>query len=66
MTRKTKETFGGLESLYSNYGPQDAYLTNDTCIPRYPWNMPTRDLSRSILYYPAIYDNMFEQYSKYF
>jgi hypothetical protein len=66
ITYQTKETFGGLVSLYSNYGPQDAYLTKDNYGPTYLWNMPTRVMSRSVLYYPAIYSNMFDLYNNYF
>ena len=61
---------GGLQSLYSNDGMQDTYLTleND---PNYydpykywrgiPWNVPTRNLDR-VTFYPYLYENYVDRY----
>ena len=65
-----QEDFGALQSLYSNDGIQDQYLTieND---PRYfdpyrywrgiPWNLPTRDLNR-VGFYPYLYEHYVDRY----
>jgi hypothetical protein len=66
----TDENFGALQSLYSNDGIQDRYLTleND---PEYydpykywrgiPWNLPTRNLNR-LTFYPYLYENYVDRY----
>jgi hypothetical protein len=69
---KTKENFGALQSLYSNDGPQDAYLTieNDPSLFYDPygywrgvtWNVPTRNLN-TISYYPYLYENHIDRYN---
>jgi len=68
---KTKEEFGALQSLYSNDGPQDAYLTieNDPSLYYDPygywrgvtWDLPTRNLS-TISYYPYLYERYIDRY----
>lgn len=71
--KKTKEEFGALQSLYSNDGIQDAYLTleNDPDNPYYQdpyaywrnvtWDLPTRNLQR-IIYYPYLYEYQVDRY----
>jgi hypothetical protein len=66
------EKFGALQSLYSNDGIQDAYLTleND---PRYTdpyaywrgvtWDLPTRNLNR-LIYYPYLYEYYIDRYGR--
>lgn len=61
---------GALQSLYSNDGMQDIYLTleND---PKYydpykywrgvPWDIPTRNLDR-VTFYPYLYENYVDRY----
>lgn len=66
-----KEKFGALQSLYSNDGPQDAYLTveNDPNLFYDPygywrgvtWNLPTRNLN-VITYYPYLYERQIDRY----
>jgi hypothetical protein len=70
----SKENFGALQSLYSNDGIQDAYLTieNDPDNPNHfdqyaywrgvTWNLPTRNLNR-MSYYPFEYDNFIDRYA---
>jgi len=65
------ENFGALQSLYSNDGIQDQYLTIDTSSrghyrpykywDRYPWNLPTRNLNR-VVFYPYMYEYYFDRY----
>jgi len=65
------ETFGALQSLYSNDGPQDAYLTieNDPYLYYDPygywrgvtWNLPTRDLDVTT-FYPYLYERYIDRY----
>jgi hypothetical protein len=67
----SKEKFGALQSLYSNDGPQDAYLTieNDPNLYYDPygywrgvtWDLPTRNLS-TISYYPYLYERYIDRY----
>jgi len=69
------ENFGALQSLYSNDGIQDAYLTieNDQDDPAYhdpyaywrgvTWNLPTRNLNR-IMFYPYLYEYYVDRYGK--
>jgi len=71
MTPSDKEKFGALQSLYSNDGPQDAYLTveNDPNLFYDPygywrgvtWNLPTRNLN-VITYYPYLYERQIDRY----
>lgn len=66
------ENFGALQSLYSNDGIQDAYLTIENDPVRFndpyrywrglTWNLPTRNL-HTITYYPFLYDHMLDRYS---
>jgi hypothetical protein len=54
---------GALQSLYSNRGIQDTYLTNtdpnDMLIQDYmPWDLPTRQLNR-IIFYPISYNGTY-------
>ncbi|VBB18606.1 hypothetical protein YASMINEVIRUS_1069 [Yasminevirus sp. GU-2018] len=66
-----KENFGALQSLYSNDGPQDAYLTveNDPDLYYDPygywrgvtWNLPTRNIN-SIAFYPHLYERYIDRY----
>jgi len=54
---------GALQSLYSNRGLQDTYLTNtdpyDMLIQDYmPWDLPTRQLNR-IIFYPISYNGTY-------
>jgi hypothetical protein len=68
------ENFGALQSLYSNDGIQDAYLTieNDPDDPSnydpyaywrgVTWDLPTRNLNK-MYYYPTQYDNFVDRYS---
>jgi hypothetical protein len=70
-----KEDFGALQSLYSNDGIQDAYLTieNDPDNPNnydpygywrgVTWNLPTRNLNR-IIFYPYLYEYYVDKYAK--
>lgn len=63
------EKFGALQSLYSNDGIEDAYLTieNDPDDPvnhdpyaywrGLTWNLPTRNLN-GIISYPYLYESM--------
>ena len=63
--RYSPERFGALQSLYSNDGIQDAYLTveNDPDVYYDPynywrnitWNLPTRNLM-ALSSYPYLYD----------
>ena len=71
------ENFGALQSLYSNDGIQDAYLTieNDPTNPNLydpyaywrgvTWNLPTRNLHRAI-YYPYLYEYYIDRYSRFY
>lgn len=73
--QKDTENFGALQSLYSNDGIQDAYLTieNDPDDPsKYDpysfwrgvtWNLPTRNLNK-IMFYPYLYENYVDRYGK--
>lgn len=63
-----KENFGALQSLYSNDGIQDQYLTiNDSYFDPYkywrsvPWNLPTRNLNKMV-FYPFLYENIIDRY----
>lgn len=72
---KDTENFGALQSLYSNDGIEDAYLTieNDPDNPAYhdpyaywrgvTWNLPTRNLNR-IMFYPYLYESYVDRYGK--
>jgi hypothetical protein len=65
------EKYGALQSLHSNDGIQDAYLTieNDPSLYYDPygywrgvvWNLPTRNLGRMI-YYPYLYEHQVDRY----
>lgn len=65
------EKFGALQSLYSNDGPQDAYLTieNDPNLFYDPygywrgvtWDLPTRNLN-VVTYYPYLYERQIDRY----
>ena len=66
-----EENFGALQSLYSNDGIQDAYLTIDNDSTNYDpyaywrgvtWDLPTRNLNK-MYYYPTQYDNFVDRYS---
>ena len=69
--KKTNENFGALQSLYSNDGPQDAYLTieNDSnenydqyeYLRNNTWNIPTRNLG-TIVSYPYLYEKNTDMY----
>jgi hypothetical protein len=71
----TRERFGALQSLYSNDGIQDAYLTvendpdNPTIYDPYAywrgvaWDLPTRNLNRMV-YYPYLYENYIDRYGR--
>jgi hypothetical protein len=73
--QKDIENFGALQSLYSNDGIQDAYLTieNDPDDPAnhdpyaywrgVTWNLPTRNLNR-IMFYPYLYEYYVDRYAK--
>lgn len=64
---------GALQSLYSNDGIQDSYLTvNDDDKLEYdgyrywrgvPWDLPTRNLDR-IVYYPYLYEYHIDRYGR--
>jgi hypothetical protein len=68
-----EENFGALQSLYSNDGIQDAYLTleNDPDNPYYQdpyaywrnvtWDLPTRNLHR-VVFYPYLYEYNVDRY----
>lgn len=64
-----KEKFdGALQSLYSNDGIQDQYLTvDDSYFDPYkywrsvPWNLPTRNLGE-MSFYPFLYENYIDRY----
>lgn len=68
------EMFGGggaLQSLYSNDGIQDQYLTGNYERNGYNpyeywkdiiWNLPTRNLDK-LIYYPFLYDEQIDRYS---
>jgi hypothetical protein len=70
---KKTEKFGALQSLYSNDGIQDAYLTleNDPDNPYYQdpyaywrdvtWDLPTRNLHR-VAFYPYLYEYQVDRY----
>ncbi len=71
-----KEKFGGVgvyDSLYSNDGIQDIYLTvnNDrrgyydpyAYWSGYPWWLPTRNLN-SMVFYPYLYDYYADRYGR--
>lgn len=70
--KKNAENFGALQSLYSNDGPQDAYLTieNDPAYFYDPygywrgvtWNLPTRNLS-TVSYSPFLYERYIDRYN---
>jgi len=67
------EGLGALQSLYSNDGIQDAYLTleNDPDNPFYQdpygywrdvtWDLPTRNLHR-VIFYPYLYEYQVDRY----
>ncbi len=66
------EQFGALQSLYSNDGIQDAYLTVEGDGSIYdpykywrgvPWNLPTRNLDR-IAFYPFSFEHQIDRYGK--
>lgn len=66
-----KENFGALQSLYSNDGIQDAYLTTDndgiyTDAYKYwrgvPWDLPTRNLG-TLESYPYLYEYHLDRYA---
>lgn len=69
--KENKENFGALQSLYSNDGAQDAYLTveNDPDLNYDPygywrpvmWDLPTRNLT-SVAYYPYLYERHIDRY----
>ena len=66
--KKNKEDFGALQSLYSNDGIQDQYLTtSDSYFDPYkywrsvPWNLPTRNLNEMV-FYPFLYENIIDRY----
>lgn len=71
-SNKREERFGALQSLYSNDGPQDAYLTieNDPNLYYDPygywrgvtWNLPTRNLN-AIAFYPYLYERYVDRYA---
>lgn len=70
-----KENFGALQSLYSNDGIQDAYLTleNDPNNPYYQdpyaywrgvtWDLPTRNI-HAVVAYPYLYENHIDRYGR--
>jgi len=70
-TVTSTENFGALQSLYSNDGPQDAYLTveNDPSYYYDPygywrgvtWNLPTRNLD-AVTFYPYLYERNIDRY----
>lgn len=74
-TISKSEHFGALQSLYSNDGPQDAYLTieNDPAFYYDPygywrgvtWNLPTRNLS-TVSYSPYLYERYIDRYNTFF
>jgi hypothetical protein len=65
---------GALQSLYSNHGIQDTYLTSDHGPGnRDPyeywrgiaWDLPTRNLDEVIFYpYPYLYENYVDRYAR--
>jgi hypothetical protein len=68
------ENFGALQSLYSNDGIQDTYLTinnddNPYYFDRYkywrgiPFDLPTRNLDR-VAFYPYLYDYYLDRYGR--
>jgi len=67
------ENFGALQSLYSNDGIQDSYLTvRDDDAENYDpykywrgvtWDLPTRNLN-SLVYYPYLYEYQFDRYGR--
>lgn len=69
---KSTEEFGALQSLYSNDGIQDAYLTveNDPNLYYDPygywrgvaWNLPTRNLN-AMAFYPYLYERFIDRYA---
>lgn len=71
-TNCNNEKFGALQSLYSNDGIQDAYLTKPVDRGYYdpykywrgiPWHLPTRNLQK-IVYYPYLYEYNVDRYSR--
>jgi hypothetical protein len=65
------EHFGALQSLYSNDGIQDAYLTNEQDGIYYdpykywrgvPWDLPTRNLNK-MSYYPYLHEYHLDRYA---
>ena len=68
-----KENFGALQSLYSNDGIQDYYLTIENANPEIfdpykywrgvPWDLPTRNLN-SLVFYPYLYEYQIDRYGK--
>lgn len=68
-----KENFGALQSLYSNDGIQDYYLTLENATPamfdpyKYwrgvPWDLPTRNLN-NLVFYPYLYEYQIDRYGK--
>ena len=66
--KEIREKFGALQSLYSNDGIQDRYLTgtkNNYDPYEYwdeiVWNLPTRNLDK-IVYYPYLYEHNPDRY----
>ena len=61
---------GALQSLYSNDGIQDAYLTIENDRTQYDpykywrgisWDLPTRNLN-TLIYYPYLYEYYIDKY----
>jgi hypothetical protein len=70
LSANTDENFGALQSLYSNDGIQDRYLTLENDAQYYdpyqywrgiPWNLPTRGLDK-LVFYPYLYENFVDRY----
>jgi hypothetical protein len=68
---KCRESFGALQSLYSNDGIQDTNLTVPDERSYYDpykywrsiaWNLPTRNLDRTT-YVPYLYENYVDRYT---
>ncbi len=70
--KNTEEFQGALQSLYSNDGIQDTYLTINNDRGYYDpyaywrgvtWNLPTRNLDR-IIFYPYLYEYYIDRYAR--
>jgi|SRR5579872_7429555 len=72
IDNKVYENYGALQSLYSNDGAQDIYLTvpndGDGCYDPYKywrgvtWDLPTRNLNRMV-FYPYLYEYYVDRYN---